>query len=279
MSTAAVVPPPILTSPLVLPTCSPQELPLPTHLLNRTLPLVIRGAFSPLLPISLAVLIPTSTPTISVMVASDDKTFLDDPRYAVAHEVSTETFLSALTESRSPYPGPRMYHRTTVPTALARSIHTLPFISTLSSPSTQILTPNSRLWISTPGSLTPLHYDRCHGLLIQLHGTKRFCMIPRDEVKRSGYLHDGISGPSHASRMKGTDEAFVGGIGCDEFVERWPRVRETVPWVVTLEPGDALFTPCGWLHEVTSLTASVSVTVPWDLTAEELDERPAFMAF
>ncbi|KAJ3288187.1 hypothetical protein HK104_008289 [Borealophlyctis nickersoniae] len=138
-----------------------------------------------------------------------------------------------------------------------------------------------RLWVSTAGCVTPLHYDRCHGLLLQLRGTKRFLVFPRDDAANL-YLQDGVSGPSHASKVRGADRV-LSGTGDEEevsdVVRRFPKITSTDPLLVTLKPGDVLYTPPGFLHEVTSLTGGISVTVPWDMNKDELDDLPAYMAF
>ncbi|KAG0271896.1 hypothetical protein BGZ95_000230 [Linnemannia exigua] len=62
-----------------------------------------------------------------------------------------------------------------------------------------------------------------------------------------------------------------------EVQRRWPKIRNTTPWIVDLEPGDALYTPPGFWHEVTSVDHSVSITVPWDMDADELQSVPRHM--
>ncbi|KAJ3038144.1 hypothetical protein HDV00_000944 [Rhizophlyctis rosea] len=140
-----------------------------------------------------------------------------------------------------------------------------------------------RLWVSTADCITPLHYDRCHGLLIQLHGTKRFLIFPRDDAPNL-YLHNGLSGPSHASKIIGSDKILARDSRLTdsdrkEFAERYPKLERTSPYVVTLQPGDILYTPPGWCHEVTSVSGSVSVTVPWDMTVDETEDTPSWMKF
>ena len=52
----------------------------------------------------------------------------------------------------------------------------------------------SSVWVSSPGCVTPLHFDLCHGLLTQLSGTKRVLLVA-PEHSRS--LHR--NPPSHAN--------------------------------------------------------------------------------
>ncbi|KAI8917658.1 hypothetical protein DFJ77DRAFT_457227 [Powellomyces hirtus] len=221
---------------------------------------------------------------VTVLRADDNIHFLDDDRYATREEIPIADLLANL-DIDADQQARRMYYRTTVPPELARRLEAEPLIRSVGnsySGGEGTLSPLARLWSSSSGSVTPLHYDKCHGLLIQLHGHKRFLIFPRTDA-RNCYLHNGITGPTHASRARGTDRAFMDLAESSEaattLLDAYPKFADTTPWVVTLAPGDAVYTPPGFLHEVTSITASVSVTVPWDMTPAELDDRPAFMAF
>ncbi|KAJ3156810.1 hypothetical protein HDU86_003576 [Geranomyces michiganensis] len=245
---------------------------------------------------------PPSSPTqITVLRANDNIHFLDNDGFATRENVSIDALLSAL-DTPSIHNGPdnqpsqaqhqeRLYHRAPVPRALDAALLSSPLIASVSSSSAPTtLTALARIWASSAGSITPLHYDKCHGLLVQLHGQKRFLIVPRDDA-RNCYLHNGITGPTHASRVRGADQAFMrAGSGADDdddddddetrdLLSSFPLLAAVRPWIVTLEPGDCVYTPPGFLHEVTSVSGSVSVTIPYDMTEAELDDRPAFMKF
>ncbi|KAJ3157934.1 hypothetical protein HDU89_000313 [Geranomyces variabilis] len=286
----------------------------------NTCPLVFRGLFHDVVdavhPLNASLFIPEtnisndnnppsfSTP-LSVLRANDNINFLDNDGFATRENVSIEALVSALDTASPPAPTidntppsplaqQRLYHRAPVPARLATALLSSPLIASVS-PTKSHLTPLARIWASSAGSITPLHYDKCHGLLVQLHGRKRFLIIPRDDA-RNCYLHNGITGPTHASRVRGADRAFMrasrdNADDADHVVEgdddeetrdllaSFPLLAATRPWVVTLEPGDCVYTPPGFLHEVTSISGSVSVTIPFDMTEAELDDRPAFMKF
>ncbi|KAF9172819.1 Xanthine phosphoribosyltransferase 1 [Mortierella sp. AD010] len=190
----------------------------------------------------------------------------------------------------------RFYYRGMVPSSLYSDLRIPDLLNSLSLPleSTPFASaPNKdlmRIWISSAGATTPLHYDRCHGVLIQLVGRKRFVVFSYEDIS-SLYPYDGITGPGHASKVRGLGHCFPfpgSSAGKEdqhikenmaEVLERWPKVKNADPWVIDLEPGDALYTPPGFWHEVTSVDSSVSVTVAWDMDASELENIPRHMAF
>ncbi|KAJ3175492.1 hypothetical protein HDU87_006155 [Geranomyces variabilis] len=282
----------------------------------NTCPLVFRGLFHAVVdavhPLGASLFTDTNNPPssatpVSVLRANDNIHFLDNDGFATRQDVSIETLLSAL-DTAPPPAQQRLYHRAPVPAQLATALLSSPLIASISPPATTTtttttttmmmhhhLTSLARIWASSAGSITPLHYDKCHGLLVQLHGRKRFLIIPRDDA-RNCYLHNGITGPTHASRVRGADRAFMKAKACrdnpdvedddddddeetSDLLASFPLLAATRPWMVTLEPGDCVYTPPGFLHEVTSISASVSVTIPYDMTEAELDDRPAFMKF
>lgn len=192
----------------------------------------------------------------------------------------------------------RFYYRGMVPTSLYDSLNIPALHNSLSLPQTTTSFANApnkdlmRIWVSLAGATTPLHYDRCHGILIQLVGRKRFVVFSHEDT-HGLYPYDGISGPGHASKVRGLGHCFpLPSFSVEskdkEYTEhleenmaevqrRWPKIRNTTPWIVDLEPGDALYTPPGFWHEVTSVDHSVSITVPWDMDANELQSVPRHM--
>ncbi|KAK3844459.1 MAG: hypothetical protein J3R72DRAFT_438100 [Linnemannia gamsii] len=203
----------------------------------------------------------------------------------------------------------RFYYRGMVPPTLYTSLNIPSLLSSLSLPTTTTPFANApnkdlmRIWVSLAGATTPLHYDRCHGILIQLVGRKRFVVFSHEDT-HGLYPYDGISGPGHASKVRGLGHCFPFPPSSTsstsssssastsasnkeyqqhlddnmaEVQRRWPKIRNTTPWIVDLEPGDALYTPLGFWHEVTSVDHSISITVPWDMDADELQSVPRHM--
>ncbi len=91
------------------------------------------------------------------------------------------------------------------------------------------------LWIGPAGTFTPLHHDTTNVLFTQIVGRKRFRLVAPDEVAAL----DSLRG-FYAEQLD------------EELLSR--------SFAVELAPGDALFIPVGWLHEVEALDISVSYT-------------------
>ncbi|KNE62349.1 hypothetical protein AMAG_07577 [Allomyces macrogynus ATCC 38327] len=232
-------------------------------------------------------LLPDAT-TVDAMVAKDNRTFVANPLFTDTVEISAETMRA---EAQRPATddkeeGTRYYHRQVVPTPLLPTLHV-----------DDILAPNCfaypdedkakpeliKAWISSPGCITPLHYDRCHGFLVQITGTKYFFQFDAADAPLL-YPSSGASLPTHLSRVPNVAllyglDATTGTIQpavADPDTVQWtlnkfPKIKDAdPPFGILLEPGDALYTPPGWYHEVVSVSGSVSVTVPWDMSEVEV---------
>jgi ribosomal protein L16 Arg81 hydroxylase len=99
------------------------------------------------------------------------------------------------------------------------------------------------LWVGPAGTVTPPHFDPHNVLLVQVQGRKRVRLAPRlrapIHAALRGYYLDG-----------GLDEVFA------------PEAILSVE----LLPGQALFVPVAWFHEVTALEPSITLSMlsfPW----------------
>ena len=97
------------------------------------------------------------------------------------------------------------------------------------------------LWIGPAGTVTPPHFDPHNVLLIQVQGRKRVRLAPRIRADQHALL--------------------------DGYYLRCPLDEAGVPVLtVELAPGEALFVPAAWLHEVTALEPSMTLSMlsfPW----------------
>jgi hypothetical protein len=93
------------------------------------------------------------------------------------------------------------------------------------------------LWLGPAGTKTTLHYDAKDVLFCQLHGRKRWRLVPPLD-------------PALGARVTGPQTTL------DPDSVEGALVKELI-----VGPGEALFVPAGWWHHVIALDASVSVSV------------------
>lgn len=97
----------------------------------------------------------------------------------------------------------------------------------------------SALWLGPAGTITPLHHDTSNILFCQIHGRKRIVLAP----------------PWTEPLLDTADGVYN---------RRGPEAlaSEEIPAIdLVLEPGEALFIPAGWWHDVRSLDVSVSLAI------------------
>ncbi|XP_070565402.1 jmjC domain-containing protein F-like [Ptychodera flava] len=123
-----------------------------------------------------------------------------------------------------------------------------------------------QLWIGTRGNVTPLHYDRNHGLLAQIVGRKELLLFSPEDTSNL-YPYPSYSNRSHTSRVNLRELETEG--------SRFPKLEDAQRYHCILQPGELLYMPPFWWHDVTSLDDCVSITLPWDLDTS--DPIPASM--
>ncbi len=108
----------------------------------------------------------------------------------------------------------------------------------------------SGIWVGSPGATTPLHHDAWPGLLLQTHGTKRVAMYrPADRTNLSFRLP--VRGAGRWSELPGRSD--------DALPTEFPRLQRADRYVGELHPGEALYIPPFWAHEMEALAANISV--------------------
>jgi Cupin-like domain len=119
----------------------------------------------------------------------------------------------------------------------------------------------SGLWIGHKGNLTPLHYDTWQGCLAQLSGRKRVTLISPQETSNI-YQASPWSLRSFSTRLPQHSK--------DADATQFPKTRRLRRLEVVLEPGQLLYIPPYWWHEVESLDNSISLAVRYGLGFKEL---------
>lgn len=94
-----------------------------------------------------------------------------------------------------------------------------------------------RLWFGPQGTFTPLHHDSRSTCLVQIRGRKAFTLIA----------------PWYAAEMHQESCGYAA------RTVRKSSVRRRAEFV--LNPGDVLFVPVGWWHEVEALDVSISLSL------------------
>lgn len=98
------------------------------------------------------------------------------------------------------------------------------------------------LWIGPAGTHTPLHHDSDNSMFCQVMGRKRFRLAPPESLA----LLDRSRGVYSHWDPRTDDQLAQGPVTLIEL---------------TLGPGEALFIPAGWWHQVDALDPSISVSV------------------
>ena len=121
----------------------------------------------------------------------------------------------------------------------------------------------SRFWLGAPQTSTLLHREMLvENLFVQLVGRKRFYLYSPAATPWL-YSYPLRSALPNYSRFDPEQPDY----------EQFPRSRAVQPLEVILEPGDALYLPSRWWHQVRSLDVSVSFNVWWAVGTHSLVVR------
>ncbi len=101
------------------------------------------------------------------------------------------------------------------------------------------------IWIGPEGTRSGLHFDPCNVLFAQVIGKKKILLLPPQDIPKV-YLENDFFSQVDAENPD---------------LERFPRFAECTPMEVEVGPGETLLIPVGWLHQVTSLSISFSVSL------------------
>lgn len=105
------------------------------------------------------------------------------------------------------------------------------------------------LWMASAGSRTFAHHDFSHNVFVQLAGVKKFVLLAPDAVpavKLFPWTHP------HATKV-------MDATGIDDHPQRYE---------VVLDEGDILFIPPYFIHDVYSVTSSMSVAI-WSSSRDQ----------
>ncbi|KAK3318287.1 Clavaminate synthase-like protein [Apodospora peruviana] len=130
--------------------------------------------------------------------------------------------------------------------------------------------PQLNAWFGPPGTITPLHTDPYHNLLVQVVGRKYVRLYAPGETAsmrprgKEGGVEMGNTSLVDVGVIEGWDlpppeSESSSNEGC------WEEEFRKVPYLdCILEPGDTLYIPIGWWHYVRGLSVSFSVSFWWN---------------
>ena len=107
-------------------------------------------------------------------------------------------------------------------------------------------TPLGRLWVSAPGTVSPLHYDQTDSYLTQVRGRKRLLLWPAACLE-SLQPHPPTSPLARRLRVDVTGTRPPAGLS------RGALEALTSPLEAVLEPGDVLYFPRDWAHHTEAM--------------------------
>ncbi|MCX8072307.1 MAG: cupin-like domain-containing protein [Candidatus Binatia bacterium] len=110
----------------------------------------------------------------------------------------------------------------------------------------------AKLWLGRAHTVTPLHWDVPHNLIVQLVGRKRWLLFPRS-AWLALYPRGLLSGMANFSRVDPEQPDL----------RRFPRFRSVQAFEAIVEPGETLFIPRGWWHHTRLLNDAVSLNFWW----------------
>ncbi|WP_305098531.1 cupin-like domain-containing protein [Croceibacterium aestuarii] len=124
--------------------------------------------------------------------------------------------------------------------------------------------PLASIWIGNR-TVAAAHHDMSNNLACCMVGRRRFTLFPPDQVAN---LYPGPLEPTPAGQV-----VTMVDFRAPDF-DRYPRFREALAaaQIAEMEPGDVLFYPALWWHQVEALDAfNVMINYWWNPTPEYLD--------
>ncbi len=114
----------------------------------------------------------------------------------------------------------------------------------------------NHFWYGGSGCVTALHFDWTSNFLAQVKGRKQVTLFSPDQTP---YLYPAGDGPTDWIDLR---EHSLLDIEHPDY-DRFPLFREARPLSGVLEPGDMLWLPPNWWHQMKALEVSISLNFWW----------------
>lgn len=183
--------------------------------------------------------------TVPVMIARDGMNFLELDEYVQKKDLDVSLLVdSAFPGELAAAPEQKLYARIEVPRPLIDDVR-LPFEffaeNIAERKDRDFFSPwNSRIWVGTKGNITPTHFDRAHGVLCQIRGTKRVIMFAPEDTANI-YPFASHRSDAHAARVN-IHAIFLGTAAeQEEQIAAYPKAVRAQPYVCDLQPGEILY--------------------------------------
>jgi len=128
------------------------------------------------------------------------------------------------------------------------------------------------LWLGEKSINTKAHYDYSNNFLVQILGRKRVRLFaPTDTPYMYTYsINDKVTMDGvHHPAVQASKIANIDLVDLNEF----PNIKHATPFEGILNPGDLLYIPAGWWHEIKSLDVSISINFWWKVKLEDFPSQ------
>ena len=212
---------------------------------------------------------------VDVLVSLDNRRFLKHELTRIVRMSLREGIRTALSPTQTPTGFERRYLRqyldSSAPASWVRAFEPCLGLLQETVSGIEFSRKNVGVWCSSGGSETPLHFDLCHGLLVQLRGEKTFTLAPPSDTPYMYWDHPKHQQTTSQNKTTSPIDLPLWLRGDPSQRQQFPDTEYCAFSVAHLKPGDALYTPPGWWHAVSSDSASgsVSLLAPWDPKEDE----------
>ncbi|WP_126337457.1 cupin-like domain-containing protein [Legionella spiritensis] len=118
------------------------------------------------------------------------------------------------------------------------------------------------LWVGQAGNVSPLHFDTNNNVLCEIYGRKKIFIYPPNQMSLL-YPYSCFSRAPYVSPVRVTEPDL----------DKHPKFSQAKPVEIILHPGDILYIPPFWWHQVYNLDLTISVNFWWSLYRHQCWQR------